>query len=70
MAEAGRATVNIYGVDGRLVKSLVDGRFPPGRYTRVWDGTDRSGKSVASGVYLVRLKAADQTHLRRMLLLR
>ena len=70
LADAGRVTVNIYGVDGRLVKSLVDGRFPPGRYTRVWDGTDRSGKSVASGVYLVRLKAADKTQLRRMLLLR
>lgn len=70
LAETGRATVKIYGVDGRLVKTLADSEFRPGRYTRIWDGTDESGRGVASGVYLVRLQTPDGTHLRRMLLLR
>jgi hypothetical protein len=36
----------------------------------VWDGTDRLGRSVASGVYLVRLKAGGQIDHQKITLLR
>ena len=38
----------------------------PGRYEAWWDGLDRSGRQVASGVYLVRLTVNGQHKLMKM----
>jgi len=43
---------------GRLVKTLVDGRCPTGTTAIEWDGTDEQGRSLPSGVYHYRLRAA------------
>jgi len=46
-------------------------RSPPtGRHSFVWDGRDRSGASVASGLYLVRLEAGGVEETRRVVLLK
>lgn len=39
----------------------------PGRYEAYWDGTDRSGAQVASGVYFVQLIVNGQTQIRKMI---
>ena len=53
----------LYSVSGRLVRVLADGWLPTGRHQRLWDRRDRSGQSVASGVYFLRLVAGtDQDH--------
>ena len=49
---------------------LVDDRLPAGAYEAVWDGTDRNGRSVASGVYLYRLTSAAYIRTRQMMLVR
>ena len=38
----------------------------PGTYEAFWDGTDQSGRKVASGVYLVQLKVNGRLELRRL----
>jgi hypothetical protein len=38
----------------------------PGRYEAFWDGTDRNGRQVASGVYLVRLTVNGQSKVMKM----
>lgn len=38
----------------------------PGRYEAYWDGTDRSGREVASGVYFVQLVVDGRTEVRKM----
>lgn len=48
-----RATVAIYDVLGRRLRTLVDDEFPAGGTDLSWDGRDRSGMPVASGVYFV-----------------
>ena len=62
--------VRIYGLDGRLVKTLVDDVLTPGRYSEIWDGSDRAGRKVASGIYLFRMEAPDMSKTRRMMLLK
>jgi len=42
---------------GRLVKTLYDGAFSGGRLTLAWDGTDKEGRHVASGVYMTRVES-------------
>lgn len=53
----------VYDALGRRVRTLVDGRRFPGRFTVVWDGTDASGQPVAPGLYLCRFTtdAAQET---------
>jgi gliding motility-associated-like protein len=45
--------VKIYDLNGRLVKSLEDGR-------RVWDGTDEDGQLVEGGLYIYQIKSGEQ----------
>ncbi len=40
---------------GQLVRTITDTRLPAGFYKYAWDGTDKSGRHVASGIYFYRL---------------
>jgi hypothetical protein len=70
LAEAGRATVLIHDLQGRLVTTLVDGLVAAGEHPVHWDGRDAAGREVASGTYLVRLQTAAGTATRKLLLAR
>jgi len=65
-----RTTLKIYNILGQEIAVLVEGVQEPGYYTAVWDGKDRMGTDVASGVYYYRLEAGDYTSTRCMLLLK
>jgi hypothetical protein len=47
--------LRIYDVNGRLVRTLVDGSREPGGHTAIWDGRDDLGRSIASGNYFARI---------------
>ena len=60
----------IYDVNGRLVRTLVDGALPVGLHDVVWDARDNTGRAVASGVYVYRLTSGADVAMRRMVLVR
>jgi hypothetical protein len=62
--------LNVYTTNGRLVTSLVSEQKPSGTHEAVWDGRDRFGHRVATGVYLYRLQAGDFIETRRMVLIK
>ncbi|MGC9361426.1 MAG: FlgD immunoglobulin-like domain containing protein [Candidatus Syntrophosphaera sp.] len=66
---SGPVRLDIYNVRGQLVKTLVEGLKSSGAHQIVWDGKDRHGNSVSSGVYLIRLRSEGQflTHKALML---
>ena len=51
------ALVQIFNVQGRLVSTLVEGRVAAGNRRLTWDGRDRTGRRVPSGVYFVKARA-------------
>jgi hypothetical protein len=51
---------------GVEVRNLVYAQ--PGRYEAFWDGTDQSGREVASGIYFIQLTVNGQSVTRRMLI--
>jgi hypothetical protein len=64
------AKLRIYGVDGRLLRTLMDGTVAPGRHTYTWDSRDDAGRQAAAGVYYYVLEAGDYKATRRMVLLK
>jgi hypothetical protein len=66
----GHAKLSIYNIEGRLVKTLVDGEFDGGAKTVLWNGTDSRGNPVASGVYFYRLRAGADVMTKKMILLK
>ena len=70
LARAGAVSLVVHDVAGRRVRTLIEGRRVSGVHTVVWDGRDDAGRTVASGVYLVRLRQADAERSRRVVLIR
>ena len=61
LPEASHVRLSIYDITGRHVRALVDAYTAAGTHAVVWDGTDASGRAVASGVHLVRLVSAGRS---------
>ncbi len=59
--DAGPVNLAVYDVAGRKVAELMNRPLPAGSHAVEWDGRDRDGSRVASGVYLVRLSAGGET---------
>jgi hypothetical protein len=64
-------TVTIYDIMGReIVRLLVDEERSAGYHTVVWDGRNRLGYPVASGMYIYNIRAGDYSENMRMLMLK
>ena len=60
----------VYGLDGRLVATLVSEVRAKGSHVVEWNGMDDQGRTVASGIYLCRMEAGAFVQTRRMVLLK
>ena len=65
-----RVTIDVYDVLGRHVARLVNAKETGGRHTFDWDGRDKNGRPVSSGIYFYRIEWGGQTLSRKMILLR
>lgn len=52
--------LEVFGLDGRLVRRFDCGRLSGGRHTLVWNLSDEGGSTLAPGVYVVRLTAGTE----------
>jgi len=68
--ESRSVTLAVYDLSGALVRVLETGRLEAGSYERSWDGRDRNGRKVATGVYFYRLKMGSITETKRMVMIR
>ena len=71
LAQSADVTINIYNVQGRLVKSLLEKQQTIAGYNIIeWDGKNDNGKIVSSGVYFYQIKTADWKKTKKMVLIR
>jgi len=70
LARPGRATLEVFDLGGRRVRTLVSGELPAGAHALRWNGADDSGRALASGGYLGRLRTDEGTSLVKMQLVR
>ena len=69
-AGGGEVTIEVFDVNGRLVRTLVDGFVGEGTRSVVLDGRDGEGKEVGSGVYFCRMTAPGLEQTVKMTLLK
>jgi hypothetical protein len=67
---AARVRADIYTVQGRRVRRLLDASKPPGRHSVTWDGKDDPGRDAAAGVYYFVLRTADGSRTIKLVLVR
>jgi hypothetical protein len=71
LVRPGRVTVQIYTLDGTLVRSIRRNEHrEAGEWTDVWDGTNNGGRPVARGMYFVRVVAPDINEIRQIMVYR
>jgi photosystem II stability/assembly factor-like uncharacterized protein len=63
-------TLNIYNSRGQHVGILFHDSQNAGNYQISWDGKDRAGNSVSSGIYLYELSDASSKQARKMLIIK
>ena len=62
--------LRLFDITGRQRALIYAGTPRPGRYTIQWDGRDRSGAPLPSGVYFARLQTKGASLSERILLIR
>ncbi len=70
LSKRSRVNLEVFDLLGRKVKTLVREEQVTGVHTVQWNGTNDAGTPVASGMYVVRLRAGEFVAPRKMLLLR
>ncbi len=70
LPRATRVGITIYDIMGREVIRLVDGKQDAGRYHIRWNGSDRNGRQVASGIYFYKIDAGDFIRIHKMILMK
>jgi len=66
--ESVATSLRIYDTRGREVRTLVAEAKRPGEYTVQWDGADDRGVRLASGTYIYRLQAGNDSSTRKMVI--
>lgn len=69
-ADAARATLAVYDLSGRRVRTLLDGALAAGAHEARWDGMNDGGGPARAGVYFYRLTVGRETAVRKLALMR
>lgn len=60
----------VYDILGREVARLMEGHKEPGYHSIQWNGRDRRGLEIPSGIYIARLMTPEYAKSIKMILLR
>lgn len=70
LAADGPATLQVFDLSGRLVRSLAGGEYTAGEHAVTWDGRRDDGAVAASGMYFVHLRAGVREDVMKAMLLK
>jgi hypothetical protein len=70
LSEPSKVMLTVFDVCGQQVTVLEQSDKPPGNYKAQWNGLDRFGNPVSTGVYFVRLDAGGVSQTIKMMYLR
>ena len=65
-----RVSLKVYNILGQELVTLADGWQDLGHYTVVWNGRDRFGSQLASGIYFAVYTAEGRSMTRKMVMMK
>lgn len=68
--KAGNIVIQVFTLDGNLVKVLERGRKGGGTYTYYWDGSNVAGNPVARGMYFIRVVGPEMDEIRKVMVVK
>ena len=68
LQSAGKVDLAVYNLHGQKIAGLVDDIQSSGEHAAVWDGKDKQGRQLPSGVYLYRLRTGGRQVVYKMIL--
>jgi hypothetical protein len=63
-----RLSLKVFGLDGRLIRTLLDDEVPLGEHRFIWDSRNNSGDKVGSGIYFYRLVRLNFSKTKKMVI--
>jgi hypothetical protein len=63
-------SLRIYDITGKLIKTLINGEKEPGYHSVSWNGRDKTGQEVSSGLYFYRLESENFMETKQCLLVK
>ena len=70
LRKGGATVIQVFTLDGDLVDVLYRGTRAAGDYTASWDGKNRGGRSVARGMYFVRVVGPEIDEIRKVMVVK
>ncbi len=70
LSEASHANISVFDANGREIVTLADRNFEAGKFEVNWNGSDRNGLRVASGIYFVTMTTPKAVATRKAVLLK
>ncbi|MCB5255183.1 MAG: C25 family cysteine peptidase [Candidatus Cloacimonetes bacterium] len=70
LSEASAVRLSIYNLKGQRVASLMDEVLSSGAHRKIWNALDERGRSVSSGIYLIRLETNSGTFTQKAMLMK
>ncbi|MFH1680771.1 MAG: choice-of-anchor D domain-containing protein [Candidatus Eisenbacteria bacterium] len=67
---AGNIRLQVFNIEGRLVRDLANGSFDAGDHIASWDGKDGRGRDVGPGIYFFRLDHRGEARTARVVVFR
>ena len=61
--------ISVYNAIGQHVRTLVDGKKNVGTHTLYWDGRDRFGSPVGSGLYFIKMMFGNNKIINKVVFL-
>jgi len=71
MPKAEKVTLKVFNLLGEEVVTLINGELKAAGYYDIdWNGLDKHGRQVASGIYLYQVRAGDFSAIKRMVVMK
>ena len=70
LANSELVSLNVYDVNGYLIKNLINKEKNPGQYNVNWNGNNSANENVAGGVYFYRIDTDSYSSTKKMILLK
>ena len=70
LAKGSHVVINIFNTIGQQIGTLTDTKYAAGLHSVRWDGKDKNGNPVSSGIYLYQIQAGEFSEVKKMSLIR